>query len=141
MPLPTNLTTNEVKDAAGAEVQYYRRGSPTGFELEFIKDGELPSLRDRLVIGHKESGVGLKLRRRSRFGFALTSISSVDLITPVVTLGYTVLDSPIGALAANTVPAAVMARLGSFGWSLGASTTILYDGTGSGVACLMSGGF
>lgn len=67
-------------------------------------------------------------------------MSTVDSTLPVVISAYAVLDSPVGALVANTEPTNVVAELMSFLASLGASTTILYDGTGNGAAALLSGG-
>jgi hypothetical protein len=52
---------------------------------------------------------------------------------------YTVLDAPVGALTATAEMANVIANLNSFMASLGATTTILYDGTGNGAATLLSG--
>jgi hypothetical protein len=101
---------------------------------------ELPSSPHRLKISHLEAGTGLNKRRRSLVRFDKTVISSVVSETPVTVSAYAVLDSPVGALTANTEPTHVLAELMSFLASLGASTTILYDGTGNGAAALLAGG-
>jgi hypothetical protein len=82
----------------------------------------------------------MKLRRRSVVRVDKTVISGVDSVTPITVSAYIVLDAPIGAMSAITEATNVCAELVSFCASLGASTTILYDGTGNGVATLLSGG-
>jgi hypothetical protein len=64
----------------------------------------------------------------------------VDATKLVTVSAYAVLDAPVGALIANTEMANTLAELMSFLASLGASTTILYDGTGNGAATLLNGG-
>lgn len=138
MSLPTTLNTNEVKDSAGAEIEFQRLSS-VDRKLVFAKIGETPSLPHRLTISHLETGVGLKARRRSLVRVDKTSISTVDSVTPVTFSAYIVLDAPVGAVTAMTEGATVLANLMSFVSSLGASTTILYDGTGNGSAALLAG--
>lgn len=138
MSLPANLTTNEVKDHAGTEVEY-NRISTLDRSVTFAKNGELPYLPTRLKVSHQEIGSGSNLRRRSVVRFDDTVINSVDGVTPVTVSAYAVLDIPVGALADLTKPQDTMAKLMSFLASLGASTTILYDGTGNGAAALLNG--
>lgn len=137
--LANHLNTNEVKNAAGTEVEFLRFDAGQPRKLIFAKSGETPAFEQRLDIAHVETGAGLRRRRRSRFGVRIGHISSVDSLTPTFTLGYMVLDSPIGAITDYTYPTLACAYLGSFGWSLGATTTILYDGTGNGCASLING--
>jgi len=136
--LANTLNTNEIKNAAGTEVEFSRWSSGVR-ETEFKAIAETPASPHRLTVKHSESGTGLRLRRRSLVRFDKTVISSVDSVTPVVVSAYVVLDSPVGALTAQTEMANVLAELVSFVASLGASTTILYDGTGNGAVCLLSG--
>jgi len=136
--LPTTLNTNEVKDSAGSEIEFQRL-STEARNLVFAKIGESPAAPHRLTISHQEIGSGLRKRRRSRVGVELTHISSVDSVTPVVTKAYIVMDIPVGAVTSNTVPTSVLANLISFCASKGASTTILYDGTGYGSESLLAG--
>jgi len=136
--LSNSLTTNEVKNSAGAEVEFSRL-SIADRETVFSKVGEVYDLPIRLSIGHIEVGSGLKRRRRSKVRFDETSISGVDSSTPVTTSFYLIGDIPVGALTAQTVPANVLAYVLSFCASLGASTTILYDGTGNGGNVLLNG--
>jgi hypothetical protein len=137
--LANTLNTNEIKNAAGTEVEFQRLSSSER-ETVFGQITETPALPHRLTIKHQETGLGLKKRRRSVIRFDKTSIATVDNVTPVTTSAYAVLDAPVGALSANTEMAAVTAELMSFLASLGASTTILYDGTGNGAATLLNGG-
>jgi hypothetical protein len=135
---PTNLTTNEVKNAAGSEVEFLRFGVIPPRGLVFHKSGEAPNLPHAIDINHVESGAGLRRIRRSRLGVRLDHLLA-DGVTPSFTLGYTILQSPVGGIADYTYPTLAMAYLMSLTASLGASTTILYDGTGYGAASLING--
>lgn len=137
--LSNTLNTNEIKNAAGAEVEFSRL-STKDRSTEFAQIAETPSLPHRLLISHQENGAGIKRRRRSVVRFDKTSMSGVDATVPVTTSAYMVLDTPVGAVTTSAEASAVIAELMSFVASLGANTTILYDGTGNGAAALISGG-
>lgn len=137
--LANTLNTNEVKNSAGTEVEFQRL-STNDRSTVYSAIAEAPSAPHRLTVSHQESGVGLKKRRRSLVRFDKTVISTVDSVTPVTISAYAVLDAPVGALVASTEMANTLAELMSFLASLGANTTILYDGTGNGAVCLLSGG-
>lgn len=137
--LTNTLNTNEVKNAAGTEVEFTRL-SIGDRETVFAQVNENPALPNRLSIKHSESGSGVNKRRRSVVRFDKSSTSAVDLATTVQTSAYVVVDLPTGHLTTSAEPAAVLAYLMSFIASLGASTTILYDGTGNGAQCLIGGG-
>lgn len=136
--LPLTLNTNEVKDSAGTEIEYQSLGI-VGRSHIFAKVGESPSLQDRLSINHSESGTGFKRRRRSNNRFDLTVISDIDNVTPVTITGYVVLDTPVGALNSQTAMINVLARIQSFLSTTGAGTTVLFNGTGNGAQCLLTG--
>jgi hypothetical protein len=136
--LSNSLVTNEVKNSAGTE-QEFSRLSTNDRQTVFAKVGEVPSLPHRLIISHQESGSGIRLVRRSVSRFDKTIISEVDQITPVVISGYTVMVIPVGHLDTLAEPTHVLANNMSFIASLGASTTILYDGTGNGAVALLNG--
>jgi hypothetical protein len=136
--LSNSLVTNEVKNSAGTE-QEFSRLSTNDRQTVFAKVGEVPSLPHRLIISHQESGSGIRLVRRSVLRFDKTIISEVDQITPVVISGYTVMVIPVGHLDTLAEPTHVLANNMSFIASLGASTTILYDGTGNGAVALLNG--
>lgn len=136
--LSNTLVTNEIKNSGGTEVEFGRL-SISDRATVFAQVGESPAAPHRLTISHLESGSGMKQRRRSLVRFDKTVTSSVDSVTPVTVSAYAVLDIPVGALTALTEPTNVLAELMSFLASLGASTTILYDGTGNGAASLLNG--
>lgn len=137
--LNNTLNTNEIKDAAGLEVEFQRLAS-NDRDTVFAKIAEAPALPYRMTIKHVETGVGLKRRRRSVVRFDKTVMSTVDTTVPVTASAYLVLDSPVGALAANTEMANVIANVLSFCATTGAATTVLFDCTGNGAATLLNGG-
>jgi hypothetical protein len=137
--LVNTLNTNEVKNSAGTEVEFSRILT-LDRRTEYALISEVPSLPYRLIISHVETGVGLKRRRRSLVRFDKTTMSTVDTTLPITTSFYQVLDYPVGAAGSSAEAANVIANGMSFTASLGASTTILYDGTGNGAVTLLSGG-
>jgi hypothetical protein len=137
--LSNTLNTNEVKDRSGTEVEFSRIDT-NGRRTEFAKIGESPALPYRLSISHQETGSGIKKRRRSVVRVDKTTVSGVDDVTPITTSCYMVLDFPVGASESDDEAQDVIANILSFCASLGASTTILYDGTGNGAKSLLEGG-
>lgn len=136
--LDNTLSTNQVKDSTGAEIEFTRL-SVSDRKTVFAKVAEVPNLPHRLSISHQEIGVGLKQRRRSVCRIDKTILSTVDGITPVTSSVYIVSDSPIGGLATMAEPTHVLAELMSFCASSGADTTIKFDGTGNGAVALLNG--
>lgn len=136
--LANTLNTNEVKNAAGTEVEFTHR-QQNGSEREFMQVAENPSQPHRLSVKHSEVGSGLKKRRRSLVRFDKTIISPVDNVTPITISAYAVVDIPVGGLNATTEVANVVAELNSFLSTTGAATTVLFDGTGNGSKCLIMG--
>jgi len=132
------LNTNEVKNAAGTEVEFQHLRANER-EREFGLITESPALLHRLMIKHNETGVGIKRRRRSLIRCDKNVMSTVDTTLPCFVSAYTVLDIPVGALLAYTEASNVLAELGSFTFTLGTST-FLYDGTGNGAGLLLTGG-
>lgn len=137
--LSNTLNTNEIKNSAGTEVEFSRL-STSDRQTVFAQIAETPSLPHRLSISHQETGSGIKKRRRSVVRFDKTTLSGVDSVTPITTSAYAVLDFPIGGASTAAEATNVIAELMSFLASLGASTTILYDGTGNGAKSLLEGG-
>jgi hypothetical protein len=137
--LSNTLNTNEIKNSAGTEVEFSRL-STSDRKTVFAQIAETPSLPHRLNISHVETGTGMKQRRRSLVRFDKTVTSGVDSVTPITVSAYAVLDFPTGASTSAAEAANVIAELMSFLASLGASTTILYDGTGNGAKALLEGG-
>lgn len=136
--LSDTLNTNEVKNAAGTEVEF-ERVLTEGRTTEFQVKPEVPSQKHRIKVSHQETGAGLKLRRRSVLRFDKTVISGVDSVTPVTVSAYAVLDAPVGAMTANTESTNVLAELMSLLATTGAGTTVLFDCSGNGAAALVGG--
>jgi len=136
--LSNTLNTNEIKNAAGTEVEFSHK-SQVATTRVFGQLPENPSQPHRLTLSHAETGLGMKRRRRSLVRFDKTVISGVDSETPITVSAYAVLDFPVGASASTAEAANVLAELMSFIASNGGSTTILYDGTGSGAAAMLNG--
>lgn len=137
--LSNTLNTNEIKNAAGTEVEFQRLAT-SDRQTEFSQITESPSAPHRLKISHQESGTGLKQRRRSVVRFDKTVISGVDSVTPITISAYVVVDIPVGAMTAITEATNVLAELQSFVSTTGAATTVLFDGTGNGAVALLTGG-
>jgi hypothetical protein len=135
--LANALVTNEVKNSAGTEVQFQRL-SIDDRQTVFAYDAETPAYQHRLSVKHQEIGSGADLRRRSlvRIDKTVAGVSGA----PRTVSCYITADFPIGDLATYDEPKNVIAELLSFCASLGASTTILYDGSGNGSQCLLTGG-
>jgi len=134
--LPTHLTTNEVKNAAGTEVEFLRFDA-AGRTVEFQQSAETPNLEHRLKTSHQESGSGVNERRRSmaRVDKTVAGVSG----TPRRISWYLVGDIPTGDIANYDEVKNALAELLSFMASTGADTTIKFDCTGTGAACLVSG--
>jgi hypothetical protein len=137
--LSNTLSTNEVKNAAAAEVEFSRL-STSQRETVFSQIAETPSLPYRLSIKHLETGSGMKQRRRSLVRVDKTVLSGVDTVTPITVSAYIVLDAPVGAMSSITEATNVIANLLSFCATTGAATTVLFDGTGNGATALLTGG-
>ena len=134
--LPTNLSTNEVKDAAGTEVEFLRI-STLDRSVTFAKNGETPNLPYRLKVSHQEVGSGIAARRRSVVRVDSTVLGNSGNTVNVA--GYMVLDIPIGDLGDYSAAKAVAANLNSFLSTTGAATIVLFDGTGYGTSALVNG--
>lgn len=137
--LSNTLNTNEIKNAAGTEVEFQRLSS-SARSTEFAQISEAPSQPHRLTISHQESGTGVARRRRSLVRFDKTVVSTVDATKLVTASAYMVLDAPVGALTASTELSNVLAELMSFCATTGAATTVLFDCTGNGASTLLNGG-
>jgi len=137
--LANTLSTNEIKTTAGTGISFTRL-STGDRKTEFALVNEPAGLPHRLTISHQESGSGFSRRRRSMTRFDKTIAGQLDPSVGVKGSAYLVVDLPIGNMSDNTLTNGLLANLMSFVASLGASTTILYDGTGNGAVVLSSGG-
>jgi len=136
--LSNTLNTNEIKDSAGAEVEFSRM-SQSGRATEFAKINESPVAPHRIKISHLESGAGIKKRRRSMVRVDKTVPSTLDATVMVTDSAYIIKDTPVGALSTNAEPANTLAELLSFCATTGAGTTVLFDGSGNGAKALLEG--
>jgi hypothetical protein len=137
--LSNTLNTNEIKNAAGTEVEFSRLSTAERSTV-FAQITETPAAPHRLSIAHQESGVGIRKRRRSVVRFDKTVISGVEAGLPITVSAYMVLDAPIGAMSSIAEATNVVAELLSFCATTGAATTVLFDGTGNGATALLTGG-
>jgi len=138
--LSNTLNTNEIKNAAGTEVEFEHLTGGSDRTRTFRQITEAYPYPNHLTLKHVETGSGINKIRRSLVRFDKTVASTVDATRTCVISIYQVGIIPVGALLASTEVANVNAQMGSFMYSLGASTTILYDGTGNGSVVLISGG-
>jgi len=137
--LANTLNTNEIKTTAGASLIFSRLS--TGVRnTEFALVNEPAGLPHRLLISHQETGSGFLRRRRSVTRFNKTIAGQLDASVGVLGSLYIVADLPIGNMSDNTLINGLSANMMSFYASLGASTTILFDGTGNGAVIMSSGG-
>jgi len=136
--LPTTLNTNEVKNAAGTEVEFSRRRTAETL-VEFAASTEVPSKPHRITVSQQETGEGSSRRRRTLVRIDKSFAGEVDTTNIVKGSAYIVSDFPVGAMNTTTEFANVLAELLSLSASQGASTTILYDGTGYGAAACING--
>jgi hypothetical protein len=136
--LANTLNTNEVKNAAGTEVEFQHRRQE-GQLHEWAQINETFNLPHRLIVSHREKGVGVAAVRSSAVIVSKTVIAA-DGITPVTIKGTLSLNIPVGKLSSSTETKNVLAEIMSFVASLGASTTILYDCSGNGAGALVDGG-
>jgi len=138
MALSTTLVTNEIKNAAGAEVEFRFKQNGPGARCEFAQVSESPAYPHRLSIAHQESGTGINATRRSVVRFDKTVASTVDATKACTISAYAVVSIPKGALIASTEVSNVIAELMSFLATQG-GTTVLYDCTGTGADVLLNG--
>jgi hypothetical protein len=135
--LSNTLNTNEVKNAAGTEVEFNAIATLDRSKT-FAQISESYAAPHRLKVSHQESGSGSRTRRRSvvRIDKTVTGVSLV----PVTVSAYIVCDIPVGDLAATTEATNVLAEVLSFCATTGAGTTVLFDCSGTGASALISGG-
>lgn len=138
MAIANELVTNEIKNAAGTEVEFTRISSKDRAS-EFKCKTEVPSQPYRLLINHQEIGTGMKKRRLSRIKFSKVSLSGVDSVTPIESSVNLALTFPVGGSLDSTVVKDLLANMMSFVATTGAATTVLFDGSGTGAKVLVDG--
>lgn len=138
--LPAALTTNEVKNASGTEVEFEFK-KEEGSERIYALKGENPSSPQRIHFRYQETGkegtVGR--RRRSNLHITVQKPSEVDGVTPCVGKFDGTLDVPIGHMTTNDLAKLLIAYANSLLATNGAGTSVLFDGTGTAAAALING--
>lgn len=137
MALPDNLDANQVRNAAGVEVEFQHKAWPTATSREYAQVGEAYNLEHRLRIAHTEIGSGLDKRRRS-LSQVRKQVVGVSGVTRQIIVNTSV-EIPVGDLNSNDEVENVLAEAGSFMYLTGADATFLYAGTGSGCTALKDG--
>lgn len=134
--LPTSLLTNEVKDKAGAEVEFEHL-SLEGRVHIYRKKADVPSNPTILKVAHQETGTGVSRVRRSqvRVDLGFTGKSG----KPCVSSCYKVFVVPEGELDNYDVIKDASAMLDSFCCTTGAAAAVLFDGSGNGDSAGING--
>jgi hypothetical protein len=133
--LSNTLVTNEVKDAAGSEIEF-ERVSMNGQSTTYRKASETIGLPHRLTISHSRSGSGKSATRRSVVRFDITSENTAG--DKVVDSAYLVLSVPEGVADDQNNGKKALANLLSFCATTGAGTTVLFDCSGLGAQALLN---
>jgi hypothetical protein len=132
--LPNTLVTNEVKNAAGTELEFGRQ-KEEGPSVTFKYKLEPPNLPHYIRFSHREVGKGTELRSQSVEEVVKTVVGVSGVPRKVITRITT--DFPIGDLATMDEPKNVLAEAGSLAFLDGTGTTFLFAGTGLGASALL----
>lgn len=138
MPLLSSLTSNEVKNASGVEVEFTGYGA-VGRSKEYQSTTELPAYPHRIRLDHQTSGVGVNKIRRSRLGVYLETSGAVDITKKAIVRADCVVTFPEGNQSTTDVLKLVLANLISLLASTGADTVVKFDCTGNGADALLKG--
>lgn len=138
MSLPTTLNTNEVKNAAGTEVEFSSYDQ-SGRTRTFANSSESPAEPHRLSVSHQDIGSGLTKRRRSVVRVDYSKPGDINAETIVKHSAYLVVDTPVGNVNNYDDTKDALANLLSFCATTGAGTTVLFDCSGNGAAALVNG--
>lgn len=139
MPLPTNLTTNEVKDRTGTELEFLFK-SEIGSSREYYYASEQPAFPFRIKVQHRDVGSpGVTLKRQSNVLTTKKVAGQVDT-SRVETIRFSTSgEIPQGNLTDLNAVADTLAAHISFIASNGADTAVKFDCTGTGSAALKNG--
>lgn len=134
--LPTSLNTNEIKNAAGVEVEFERQFTE-GRKTVFEKKNKVPNRPHLITVQHSTSGKAAALRRRSN----VTTSQDVDGADANVTFirVSTTVDIPEGNLSNLDAVKDVLANHISGLASTGADTVVKFDCTGTLAQSLLNG--
>ena len=138
MSLPTDLNTNQIKKADGAEVEFTHRRQE-GTLHEYLQVGEAPGQPHRLRIQHEETGSGTSRVRRTLVRFDKSQQGQTDTTKTITCSAYLYLVIPVGNINDYQLAKDTLAELMSFMASTGADTTIKFDCTGTGASAAING--
>lgn len=136
MPLPVDLTTNEVKDRTGAEIEFIHF-SNEGREHVYIRKDCNPMLPETIRVKHEETGTGAERVRRSLVRVDIARTGASGKVRKVS--AYKNVIVPCGDIADLNAVKDASAMLDSFCATTGAATTVLFDGTGNGDSAAING--
>jgi hypothetical protein len=140
MALASTLVTNEIKNAAGLEVEFQKQKQGDWWS-EFHYSAENPALPYLMKISHQEIGSGSTKRRRSNITFKMVNTGGLDATKQKTDSVSFTIDRMIGnENDAGAVVKNLVANMLSFCGTTGAATTVLFDCTGTGASNLLSGG-
>jgi len=134
-----NLNTNQVKNAAGTEIEFELK-SRSENRAEWKKTSEVPGLPFRLVVQHQNIGSGVNQRRRSNLSILKLNQGGIDALKSVKTVCSFTLDIPVGNMPNQNLDDAkeVLAAAISMIASTGADTVVKFDGTGTAASALLN---
>jgi len=130
------LNNNEVRNAAGTAIIMQSQGT-VGRTHTYTYVGSDPRLVTTLTIKHQEVGTGARLVRESLVAAETCSIGA-DGVTIVKSRAQLKVSAPIGAVNSMAPVTDAVAYLLSFVGTTGTST-LLYNGTGTGAAAVLAG--
>lgn len=134
--LPANLTTNEVKNSSGTEVEFLRIRANER-QVTFSKSGAAPNLDNTVGISHTVLGTGVDERRRTAI-LGYMEVTGASGEKRVIRVNHTY-DIPIGDIASYADVYTLDAQVGSFVYLDGTGTTFLFAGTGTGASAAILG--
>jgi hypothetical protein len=134
--LPLNLTTNEVKNSAGTEVEFDRQEA-NGRLVKYTKKGAPPNLDNTISVSHTVLGTGVDERRRTAI-LGYLEVTGASGVKRIIRVNHTY-DIPIGDIANYTDVITLDAQVGSFTYLDGTGTTFLFAGTGVGASAAVNG--
>jgi hypothetical protein len=134
--LPLNLTTNEVKNSSGTEVEFHRIKANDRL-VTYSKVGAAPNLDNLLSVSHTVLGSGVDERRRTAI-LGYLEVTGASGVKRIIRVNHTY-DIPIGDIASYADVITLDAQVGSLTYLDGTGTTFLFAGTGVGASAAVNG--
>jgi len=137
MALSDNLNTNELKNAAGVEVEFTRFGGEGRTRL-WQPVSVIPALPQILTVQHREIGAGFDRRRQSNITLYISTVGTKDATKIVKNKVSVSCDVPVGNINDFSDIKYCLACVGSLLYTNG-TNTFVYDGSTPGAAALANG--